>query len=714
MARGIVISPHSKTTSHLILTSISRASSSLTKFTTNPLTASPNNLLRLSLSNPSNRVLCCNCSTAQHCNDPIDMSRYREAFSKRMAMAGLKPHHRIALGVSGGPDSMALCVLTADWKTGGFSAATKESSDFVEGLLAIVVDHGLRAESKDEANTVCHRVLNMGIRCEIAGCDWSDGRPKLGQLQEAARNMRYQNFQSFCMQHQIGVLFVAHHADDQAELFILRLSRNSGVLGLAGMAFTSQLFPTCANFNGKSSNGIVLMRPLLEFSKEDMYKICQYANQEWVEDPTNQSPLFVRNRIRMSLKNLASCKFKSELQSVISSCRKTRSYVDKVCCKLISQAVSIMPQGYAVIDLEILDPSNIKDVCLSKFVALILQFTSQRHRPVRGSALKLLLDYIRTFPCKTSLTAAGCYLCAAPGSKGTKVLVCCCVDSSFPSRMELLHTDTYEGHNRYISSEVEQIIADGKSLSDQMVSDASDLQILDEISSESVLIQAKRLKIISESTHRSIASLQGGETIRFRSKNEVSDCKLRNEVEPVTSSLSRTLLPGQIGYFMNRFLIRWKLNKKIPDGAYMDEGDFGRDFGAESQPYCCRSCLVDHGIAVEVRHMIDADWLYLAKLSECGKVENSQQQRIDFATKLEQGTETIDVCGNYTRKSAQRALRTLKSIPVAARRGLPVLVSRQGLLLSIPSVCFNHCPCLNVSADFKPIVPLGGGHTSFI
>ncbi|KAK2985317.1 hypothetical protein RJ640_024313 [Escallonia rubra] len=620
MARGLIISQHSKTTSDLMLTSISRVSSSLTKFTTNPLAASSNNLLRLSLSNPSNRVLCCNCSTAEHYNDPIDMSRYREAFAKRMTMAGLKPHHRIALGVSGGPDSMALCVLTADWKTGGFSA-TKESGEFVEGLLAIVVDHGLRAESKDEANT--------------------------------------------------------------AELFILRLSRNSGVLGLAGMAFTSQLFPTCANFNGKSSSGIVLMRPLLEFSKEDMYKICQHANQEWVEDPTNQSPLFVR-------------KFKSELQSVISSCRKTRSYVDQ--------------QGYAVIDLEILDPSNMKDVCLSKFVALLLQFTSQRHRPVRGSALKLLLDYIRTFPCKTSLTAAGCYLCAAPGSKGTKVLVCCCVDSSFPSRMELLHTDTYEGHNRYISSEVEPIIADGQSLSDQMVPDASDLQFLDEISSESVLIQAKRLKIISESTHRSIASLQGGETVRFRSKNEVSDCKLRNNVEPVTSSLSRTLLPGQIGYFMNRFLIRWKLNKDIPNGAYfLDEGDFDLDSGAEGQPYCCRSCLVDHGIAVEVRHMIDADWLYLAKLSECGKVENSQQQRIGFATKLEQGTETIDVCANYKRKSAQRALRTLKSIPVAARRGLPVLVSRQGLLLSIPSVCFNHCPCLNVSAEFKPIVPLGGG-----
>jgi hypothetical protein len=61
----------------------------------------------------------------------------------------------------------------------------------------------------------------------------------------------------------------------QAELFILRLSRNSGVLGLAGTPFTSQIFPmhTHSFSEVPANQGILLVRPLLEFSKEDMYNV---------------------------------------------------------------------------------------------------------------------------------------------------------------------------------------------------------------------------------------------------------------------------------------------------------------------------------------------------------------------------------------------------------------------------------------------------------
>ncbi|GJW64327.1 tRNA(Ile)-lysidine synthase [Tanacetum coccineum] len=180
MARASLIIPHYTTNSHLIRTGLS---------------LSLHNFTKVSIFSPSRKLkhvrFLCGC-LAKKQNDSFEVEKYKDMFSKRMAMAGLEPHHRIAVGVSGGPDSMALCLLAANWKTYGLKATSKGNDDVVDGLLAIIVDHGLRAESKDEAEMVQRRVLNMGIRCEIAHCEWADGKPKLGHLQEAARDVRYQ------------------------------------------------------------------------------------------------------------------------------------------------------------------------------------------------------------------------------------------------------------------------------------------------------------------------------------------------------------------------------------------------------------------------------------------------------------------------------------------------------------------------------------------
>ncbi|XP_015898263.3 uncharacterized protein LOC107431788 isoform X1 [Ziziphus jujuba] len=667
---------------------------------------------RLRLSVPSPRLFC-NCASSTH--HTVDMKTYNEAFSNRMAMAGLKPHHRIAMGVSGGPDSMALCVLTAHWKTQGLNASYG-NGEFIEGLLAIIVDHGLRAESQEEANTVSNRLSKMGIRCEIADCDWPDGRPKQGHLQEAAREMRYQKFQKVCSQNQIGVLLIAHHADDQAELFVLRLSRNSGVLGLAGMPFTSQIFSSYTHsYDEVSKNdGILLVRPLLDFYKEDMYKICQGGNQDWVEDPTNQSLLYVRNRIRMSLRDSSSSRFKSELQAVISSCQKTRVYVDHICSNLISKAVTIMDLGYAVMDLEILNESKIDDVCLSRFIALVLQFISQRHRPIRGSTSKLLLDYLHTFPCKTSLTAGGCYLCPAPGSKGTKALVCCSVNCPRPSTMELFDAHPYAKTKNHSPNDLEQIIADGKSYANHLIPDASDVHFLD-ITSGSVLTEAKKLNLLSESTYKNILLLQSEEVKKFRSKTTAAiEFESNGGVKSASTYWSGPLLPGKICSFMNRFFLIWDASQKITDRAKSEEVDGEQELGREGWHCHCRTCVVGNDMVAWLRHMNESDWLYLADLSKCLISEKFEQQSGLSSNSLEQKTGKTSLCLNYAMLSAQRALQSLKSIPVAARRSLPVIVNNEGLILSIPSVGFEHCPCLTVSIEFKPRIPLGGAHTSFI
>ncbi|KAL5572654.1 hypothetical protein UlMin_022251 [Ulmus minor] len=704
MARGLIFSLQieSKTFSKPTFLSIPRIPPPICKF---PFVSPPR--LRLLRHSASPR---CFCHYASSTREAIDMTNYHEAFSRRMAMAGVKPHHRIALGVSGGPDSMALCVLTAHWKTNGLKT-THDSEGFIDGLLTIIVDHSLRAESKEEANMVSSWVSKMGIRCKIAHCEWLDGRPKQGHLQEAARNMRYQQFQRICIENKVSVLLIAHHADDQAELFILRLSRNSGVLGLAGMPFSSQIFSSYIDSSDSKNFGILLVRPLLDFSKEDMYKICEGGDQNWVEDPTNQSLLYARNRIRTSLKDNSSYRFKSELQAVISACRRTRLYVDYICSNLISKAVTVADLGYAVIDLEILNQSKIEDLCLSRFIALLLQFISQRHRPIRGSASKLLSEYLHTFPCKTSLTAAGCYLCPAPGSKGTKVLVCCSVTCPLPQTKELLNPESNVAEQHRTSNDIEQIIADSKLCLHRLVPDESEVHFLD-ITSVLVLDEARKLNMLSETTYKDILTLQSEEVKHFRSKKEVtSEVESKNEVKSI-SMHSGPLCPGKICFFMNRFLVTLKFSEGIVGSAISKEANGDLNLG-ESWHSHCKSCVVDNDMGAKVRHMVEADWLYLADMVKCPNPEKFQQKMHFSTSKVEQATSTINLCSDYARHSAQRALRLLKSIPTSARRSLPVLVNSQGLLLSIPSIGFNNCPCLTVTAKFKPRVPLGGGHSSF-
>ncbi|CAN1133769.1 tRNA(Ile)-lysidine synthase [Linum perenne] len=626
-------------------------------------------------SSSSTRLLSCGCSLAED-RVAVDMGNYKEAFARRMAMAGLKPHHSIALGVSGGPDSMALCFLTAAWKIDGPNAAG-QSCGYIDGLLAIIVDHGLRAESKEEARIVSHRVSKMGIRCEIADCNWSDGRPKQGHLQEAAREMRYQMFQKVCIQHQIDVLLIAHHADDQAELLILRLSRSSGVLGLAGMAFNSQLFSssTVLHNQGLNNKGTLVVRPLLHFSKEDMYKICQAGNQEWVEDPTNQNPLYARNRIRIALAKLSSYSFQSELQAIISSCRKTRAYVDHVSNNLIDQAVTIMDKFLIYVFQR----------PLPWYCSLSLNGTDLLEVPLQNC-------YWITFVLShTSFTASGCYLCPSPGSRGTKILVCCSVVCPRPSKPEVMNMDFSREQKQYFPQWVDEIIAEGKSYVDQFVPDVLDVKFMD-ATCQSVLTEAKRLGIISESTYIDTITLQRDETKNFKPDSE-NKINLEQESTTNSSTASASVLfqPGQACYFMNRFLITWS---KLPE--------------QDRQFSHCYSLEVDHQTTAEIRPMTESDWLYLAKL---GKSERSNDLQLQIT---DSGSEKSDSYLAYLQLSAQKSLQSLKSIPLAARRSLPVLVNRQGLLLSIPSIGYRCCPCLMVDCAFKPRVPLGGGHSSYL
>ena len=167
---------------------------------------------------------------------------------------------------------MALCLLLKDW------AGMRDVS-----VIALTVDHGLRLESAGEAAKVGALLQARGIDHIILR--WDGDKPQT-HIQEKARAARYALMADYCAAQGIGCLFVAHHAQDQAETFWMRLAHGSGLAGLGGMTAKSEIY------------GVHLIRPLLSFDRQDLRDYCRAKGVMWIEDSSNVNDKYLRPRLR--------------------------------------------------------------------------------------------------------------------------------------------------------------------------------------------------------------------------------------------------------------------------------------------------------------------------------------------------------------------------------------------------------------------------------
>ena len=180
-----------------------------------------------------------------------------------------------AVGVSGGADSLALTL----WLNENLSPAGKK-------VIALTVDHRLRPESAQEAEYV-HQIMNQyGIEHHILV--WQGEKPQTG-IEEAARVARYRLLSDWCHAHQISCLCIAHHALDQAETFMIRLQRGSGLNGLCGMQEVSEMY------------GLKILRPFLKTQPQILKDYLLKKKVNWVTDSSNDCDDFLRVRIRKFL-----------------------------------------------------------------------------------------------------------------------------------------------------------------------------------------------------------------------------------------------------------------------------------------------------------------------------------------------------------------------------------------------------------------------------
>jgi len=184
------------------------------------------------------------------------------------------PGELVGVSVSGGPDSLALLLLASAARPGFVEAAT--------------VDHGLRAESRDEARMVAGVCERLGVPHSILLADWSEA--PVANVQAEARKMRYRLLANWGEEHALPAVATAHHADDQAETLLMRLARGAGVRGLGG-----------ARAQRKLTEQVALVRPLLGWRKSDLIAIVDAAGLEPVDDPSNRDPKHDRSRMRQAL-----------------------------------------------------------------------------------------------------------------------------------------------------------------------------------------------------------------------------------------------------------------------------------------------------------------------------------------------------------------------------------------------------------------------------
>ncbi|HEX6841515.1 MAG TPA: tRNA lysidine(34) synthetase TilS, partial [Stellaceae bacterium] len=297
------------------------------------------------------------------------------------ALAPFEPAPRVAIGVSGGADSLALALLAQAWAVAQGGAVT-----------ALTVDHGLRPEAAGEARQVGAWLGRRGIEHRIL--TWRGPRPSHG-IQAAAREARYCLLEEWCAQSGVLHLLLAHHQDDQAETVLLRLMRGSGPDGLAGMSASVE--------RGQCR----VLRPLLPVPRARLVATLHRLGQGWVEDPSNRDHRYARARLRQALTPLAEAGLTSErLAAAAARLGRVRAALEAEVARLLARCAAIDPAGFARLDAAALAaaPAEIG----ARALAAVLLMVGGAAYPPRGERLERLYRRLAGGALGGGATLGGC------------------------------------------------------------------------------------------------------------------------------------------------------------------------------------------------------------------------------------------------------------------------------------------------------------------
>jgi len=272
------------------------------------------------------------------------------------------------VAVSGGPDSLALSVLSQK-----YTAENKTKALFV------LVDHKIRKNSSKEALWVQKLLKSRSIKLKII-----KNRQKINNnIQAEARKVRYELLSNFCLKNKIKFILTAHHRDDQVETFLIRLSRGSGIQGLSSMDRVVKL-------NSKVS----IFRPLLDLKKEDLISISKSYFGRVVKDPSNDDNKYLRTKIRGLVKHFEKSgidldRVHHSIKNLAASRDILNSYI-----KSVEKKCVLKKRNQILINLDSF--SKEKQEIQLKILGNCIKQTSKAYYPPRAKKVINLLENIRS------------------------------------------------------------------------------------------------------------------------------------------------------------------------------------------------------------------------------------------------------------------------------------------------------------------------------
>ncbi len=248
----------------------------------------------------------------------------------------LKLDKKVAVAVSGGSDSIALLLLTHSL-----------IAEFKIDVTVLTVNHGLRAEAQLECNHVQQLATSIDLECHIL--KWEEPIAK----QQLARDARYKMLLHWCKEHKVSQLLLGHHKNDQAETVLMRLHRGSGIDGLCAMKEIS------------CKNGVNVIRPLLDFSKQELINYLYSKNITWCEDSSNRDSKYLRPTFRNYIDTLPNPEILiNRITLTASHLQRTQQAINFYVKRAINECVTENKLGYV-------------DICLSIFHSLPEEIASR-------------------------------------------------------------------------------------------------------------------------------------------------------------------------------------------------------------------------------------------------------------------------------------------------------------------------------------------------